>query len=108
MFFDDNLIYSWTKEEHVHHLDQVLGVLQQHEFFIRLPKCSFGLSELIYLRHIISAQGVRPNLEKVNAVRTLPEPKTVKNVRSFLGFTEYYRRFIRHYAQLATPLTDVL
>lgn len=98
VFFEDILVYSRTREEHMHHLEQVLGVLHQHEFFIRLPKCSFGLSELVYLGHIILAQEVRPDPEKVEAVKTWSEPKTVKNVRSFLGFTSYYRRFIRHYA----------
>lgn len=87
VFFDDILVYGRMKEEHVHHFDQVLGVLQQHEFFI---KCSFGLSELVYLGHIISTQRVRPDSKKVNAMKTWPEPKTVKNICSFLGFNNYY------------------
>lgn len=85
MFFDDILVYSRTREERMHHLEQVLGVLHQHEFLIRLPKCSFGLSEFVYLGHIISAQGMRPDPKKVEVVKTWPEPKTVKNVHSFLA-----------------------
>lgn len=93
-FFYDILVYNRTREEHVHHLEQVLGLLQQHEFFIQLSKCSFGLSDLVYLSHIISAQGVQPDLEKVEVVKSWLEPKTVTNVRSFLVFTSYYRCFI--------------
>lgn len=62
----------------------------------------------VYLGHIISAQGVRLDPEKIEVLNSWLEPKTVKNARSFLGFTGYYRRFIQHYVQLTSPLIDVL
>lgn len=69
---------------------------------------TFGVSSLVYPGHIISAEGVRPDLEKIIAVRDWPTPKSVRQVRTFLGLTGYYRRFIARYAQVAAPLTDLL
>lgn len=108
VFFDDILIYSKTVSEHSRHLKEVFSLLQSNSFFIRKTKCCFGLTELNYLGHIITTEGVKPDPEKLVAVKNWPQPKTVKQVRAFLGLTGYYRRFISRYAQIASPLTELL
>lgn len=86
----------------------MLGLLRQNTFYIRISKCSFEVTYLIYLGHIVSADGMQPDPDKIEAVRAWPAPNSVRQVCTFLGLTGYYRRFIARYAQLAAPLTDLL
>lgn len=108
VFFDDILIYNRSEEDHLIHLREVLHLLQSHSFFVRRSKCSFGVKELVYLGHIVTPDGVRPDPDKVEAVKSWPIPNSLRQVRAFLGFTGYYRRFIRLYAQIASPITNLL
>jgi hypothetical protein len=108
VFVDDILIYSKSLEDHKHHLQQVFAILQQHSLYLKKSKCSFGRSELEYLGHIISAQGVSTDLEKIKAVQQWPTPIDCKQLWSFLGLAGYYRKFIRHYGTISKPLTDLL
>ena len=80
------------------------------EFILKLKatKCEFMKSEVTYLGHIVSQDRIRTDPEKTSAIENWPEPETVKDVRSFLGFTGYYRRFIKNYAKIARPLNDLL
>lgn len=87
VFFDDILIYSKSSEDHSRHLRTVFERLEAQSFFIRRSKCSFGVAELEYLGHVISTQGVRPDPNKVAAVESWPVPRTVRQVRAFLGLT---------------------
>jgi hypothetical protein len=108
VFFDDILIYSQTWQDHLTHLDAVLKVLQDHTLFVKLSKCSFGVVEIEYLGHMVTGQGVSMDKDKVQDVLNWPTPKNVKQLRGFLGLTAYYRRFIKSYAKIASPLTDLL
>lgn len=90
------------------HLESVLQTLQQHLLYARLSKCSFGLLEVDYLGHVVSGSGVAMEKSKVQAVLEWPHPENVKQLRGFLGLTGYYRRFIKSYANIAAPLTDLL
>lgn len=108
VFMDDILVYSKTLEEHLDHLSQVFGILQEHKFFIKRSKCVFAQQELEYLGHIISASGVATDPTKIQAVLNWPTPSNLKDLRGFLGLTGYYRRFIRHYGMLSRPLTQLL
>lgn len=108
VFFDDILIYSKTLEEHMEHLRQVLSLLDQDEWHIKLSKCKFAHTEISYLGHIISSQGVATDPAKIQAVASWPTPTNVKELRSFLGFAGFYQRFVRHYAVIAKPLTALL
>ena len=108
IYLDDVVIFSATFEEHLERLQAVFSRLQEHNFKLKPSKCEFLKSEITYLGHIVSQEGIRTDPEKTEAVKSWPIPKTVKDVRAFLGFTGYYRRFIRNYARIARPLNDLL
>ncbi|XP_071689268.1 uncharacterized mitochondrial protein AtMg00860-like [Rutidosis leptorrhynchoides] len=108
VFFDDILIYSATLDEHIVHLRSVLDVMRQHTLFAKQSKCVFATSKVEYLGHVISAQGVATDPTKVEVMANWTMPKTLKQLRSFLGLTGYYRRFIKGYAMISKPLTLLL
>lgn len=108
VFFDDILIYSKTREEHVEHVKVVLQLLKDHRLYVNRKKCEFGKSKVAYLGHVISKAGVAMDQSKIHAMLEWPLPKSVKELRGFLGLTGYYRKFIQSYAKIAEPLTDQL
>lgn len=108
VFFDDILIYSKTWVEHMQQLRIVFSILQQHQLFLRQSKCSFAQREISYLGHIISETGVSADKEKIAAMIDWPQPNSVKALRSFLGMTGYYRKFVQNYGTIAAPLTSLL
>ena len=103
-YIDDIVIFSPTKETHLEHIQNVFDRLKQHNLKLKLKKCSFFLQETQYLGFIINETGIKPDPEKVTAIRTLPSPTTVKQVRSFIGMCSYYRRFIPIFSAIAEPL----
>lgn len=108
VFFDDILIYSMEEDEHLSHLATVLGCLLKNEFYVKLSKCQFCKRNIEYLGHIIEDGKIQADAKKIEAMVQWPIPKTLKQLRGFMGLTGYYRRFIKGYADIATPLTNLL
>ena len=98
IYLDDILIYSKTAEEHAQYLEQVLEVLKQHRLFAKLSKCLFAQSKVDFLGHIISDEGIATEPQKIAAIKEWPTPLNVRDVRSFLGLANYYRRFVAHFS----------
>ena len=107
VFIDDILIYSKSREEHEEHLRIVLNVLREKQLYAKLSKCEFWLSEVKFLGHVISRDGVAVDPHKVEAVLDWKRPESVTEIRSFLGLAGYYRRFIPNFSRLALPLTKL-
>ncbi len=107
VYLDDILIFSKTREEHLEHLRNALTRLREHKLYAKMSKCSFAASEVEYLGHVISKNGISVEEQKVKAVKEWPRPSSKKAVQSFLGFVDYYRRFIRNCSGIAKPLTEL-
>ena len=108
VFLDDILIYSRSKEEHLEHLRLVFNLLRANQLYAKESKCDFCKTEIHYLGHIISANGLQMDPSKVEVILHWPHPKNLEELQIFLGMTGYYRKFIRDYAKLAVPMTDQL
>jgi hypothetical protein len=107
VFIDDILIYSTSEEEHTQHLQIVLRILKENQLYAKFSKCEFWLKEVMFLGHIISADGISVDPEKVKAVAHWKQPTTVTEVRSFLGLAGYYRKFIQDFSRISMPMTQL-
>lgn len=104
VYMDDVCIYSQTPEEHASHLRQVLERLREHKFYAKLSKCEFNRREVHYLGHVVSGAGIKVDPRKTQVVNDWPRPKNVKEVRSFLGLANYFRKFIQGYSKMVAPM----
>jgi hypothetical protein len=107
VFIDDILIYSKSYEEHKDHLHQVLQILREKKLYAKLSKCEFWLGEVKFLGHVISKEGIVVDPTKVETVLSWEQPKSVTEIRSFVGLAGYYRRFIEGFAKIVAPLTQL-
>ena len=101
------MIFSENAELHAQHVRTVLTRLRQHHLFVNPAKCSFDLREVDFLGMIVSADGIKMDPAKVAAVRDWPTPKSVTDVQVFLGFANFYRRFVLGFSDLSKPLTSL-
>ncbi|CAF4878033.1 unnamed protein product [Pieris macdunnoughi] len=108
VFLDDIVVFASSLQEHEQKLYEVFNRLRKNGLKVQPDKCEFLRKEVAYLGHIISSEGVKPNPDKVHAVDNFPVPKSCKDIKSFLGLTGYYRRFISNFSSLTKPLTSLL
>ena len=108
VFIDDILVYSKNEEEHKEHLRLVLKKLREHQLYAKFSKCEFWLKEVGFLGHVILGDGIAVDPSKVEAVTEWKAPTSVGEIRSFLGLTGYYRRFIENFSKIAKPMTELL
>ena len=107
VFFDDLLIYSQTREDHMRHLDEVLGIMKEQSLYAKASKCEFGLIEMLYLGHMINSRSVQVHQEKIQAIIDWHLSKSLTELRGFFGLCQYYRRFVKGFSQLVAPLTNL-
>ena len=108
VFIDDILVYSRDEQEHEQHLKIVLQTLREKKLYAKLRKCDFWLKEVSFLSHIMSAKGIRVDPAKIEAMVNWKPPRSVTEVKSFLGLAGYYRRFVEGFSVIASPLTKLL
>lgn len=107
-FQDDILIHASSIEEHNRILDTVLHKLNERGMTVSKDKCKFLETEIEYLGHIISSDGIKPKLDLVKAISDAPRPEDRDSPRSFLGLSEYYSRFVENYSEIVEPLRILL
>ena len=107
VYIDDLIIFSRSFDEHLLHLEQVFKRLREADVKLKPSKCHFVKPQVEYLGHTVSAEGLRPNPAKISAVKEFPIPKNVKDLRAFLGLCNYYRRFVKGFALIASPLNKL-
>ncbi|KAL2093598.1 hypothetical protein ACEWY4_010910 [Coilia grayii] len=108
IYLDDVIVYSPSFQSHLNHLEQVFARLHNYGLKLQPRKCRLFQRHVAYLGHIVSKEGVATDPDKTRVVRDWAVPSTVKQVRSFLGFAGYYRRFIPAFAKVAAPLHELL
>ena len=105
IYLDDILIFSANPDAHDHHVRLVLQRLRQHGLYAKLEKCQFDADSVEFLGYIISTQGISMDPKKLETVLNWETPANVTDVQRFLGFANFYRRFIQNYSKITTPLT---
>ena len=108
IFIDDVIIFSKTYEEHLDRLEKIFNRIREANLKLSPGKCSFFMPKVKYVGHIISKDGIETDPEKIEKVVSWPTPTTPEEVRRFIGFAGYYRRFIQNFSQIARPLTDIM
>jgi hypothetical protein len=108
IYIDDILVYSNSMEEHVEYLRKVFQRLRENKLYAKFEKCEFEVSEVDFLGHRITQEGLKMDDHKVKAILDWEPPKSVPALRSFSGLASYNGKFIKNFAKIATPLIDLL
>jgi hypothetical protein len=108
VFIDDILVFSKTAEEHEEYLRIVLGKLRKQQLYAKFSNCEFWMEEVTFLGHVLLSKGVAVDLSKIEAVSKWQSPKSVIEIRNFLGLAGYYRRFIKNFSKIAKPVIELL
>ena len=108
VYLDDILIYSYDETKHEEHVRMVLDRLREHGLYANLKKCEFKTKEVSFLGFLVGCDGITMEPSRVTTIQEWPVPKSVKELMTFLGFANFYRRFITHYSKIVAPMTDLL
>ncbi|KAM2782206.1 hypothetical protein COP1_011852 [Malus domestica] len=104
VFIDNILVYSKSKADHIQHLNLVLKKLREHRLYSKFSKCQFCLTQVAFLGHVVSVQGIQVYPQKIAAMENWEQPRNITEVQSFLGLAGYYRRFVKDFSMIALPL----
>ena len=104
VYLDDILVFSKTWEEHIVHVKKILDVLRKEKLYVKMSKCEFTKTSLVYLGHIIGGGHLRVDLAKVAIILNLPRPNTVTEINKKLGVVQYWRKFISGFSSIAARL----
>ena len=107
VFLDDILIFSKSWKEHLQHIDIVLGTLKKEGLYCKPSKCEFAKTQISYLGHVLTGHTIAPDPDKISTVADWPRPTSISEVRQFLGFSNYFRRFIASYSNISRPLEEI-
>ena len=106
-YLDDIIIFSQDETQHLEHLEIVFSCLQEAGLKMKRSKCDFFKSEIHYLGHLISPEGISPLPNKLDSIKHMPVPNSTKEIKQFLGLTGYYRKFVPRFADISRPLTTL-
>ncbi|QRW12162.1 Retrotransposable element Tf2 protein [Ceratobasidium sp. AG-Ba] len=107
VYMDDILIFSEKEEDHAEHVKEVLKILRKNNLYAKLSKCEFFVKKVIFLGLVITPEGISMEEEKIKAIMEWSAPRKIKEVQAFLGFVNFYRRFIAKFSKIARPLHDL-
>jgi hypothetical protein len=108
IYLDDIIIFARTFEEHLERLEQVMQRINEAGLKLAPKKCRLFFERVVYVGHEVSKDGIAPDPEKTRCIRDWPEPQTPEEVRKFLGFAGYYRKFVKDFARIAAPLSALM
>ena len=108
VYLDDIIVFGSSLQQHIENLQKVLHRLKQANLKIKIDKCEFLQKECEFLGHIVTQEGIKPNPNKIEKIVSWPLPKTVTQIKAFLGILGYYRKFIKDFAKSTKPLKKCL
>ena len=100
-YLDDIIIFSQNEEDHLKHIEIIFKKLKKADLKLKASKCDFFKKEIHYLGHLISVNSIQPLPEKLESIRSMPKPRSPKEIKQFLGLTSYYRKFIPRFSDMA-------
>ena len=107
VYLDDTLIFNQSWEDHLHHIQQVLQTLEQHQLCANLEKFTFGMTQFQYLGYIIDEWWVHVDPTKIQDIRDWPSPTTLTKLCNILGLANFYRRFMLGFSHITWPLSQI-
>jgi hypothetical protein len=108
VYFVDILVYSKSQQDHMEHLYQVFQTLRKQKLYVNLKKCHFLTDSLVFLGYVVSAEGIKMDPSKIEAIISWPVPKSLHDIRSFHGLASFYHHFIRSFSSIIAPITECL
>src|SRR5947199_5072838 len=108
IYLDNILIYSCDSAAHTRHVKEVLERLRQYNLYAKLSKCQFSVTQTDFLGYTLRPNGVAMEVSRVKTIEEWPEPRSYRDIQVFLGFANFYRRFIANFSMIASPLSDML